>query len=144
MGYSKKSSKLAKTWLDETLKLKPGAELFIPCDSKAKQGSLKTRLYGARKEYAQIDPLTAESISFTPVFRDGEPYIKCHKSKIEANKGFVKQADGTIKVVTIDLDSTRNKKFYILKREGKGIPEIEAILGKLTEEELEIFKIEEN
>lgn len=140
MAYSKESSALVKSWMEEALKLEPGEELFIPCDNKSQQISLKTRLYGARKQYASIEPVEAESITFSPVWRDGAPFLKIYKSKFKANLGFKKLKDGTIKEITIHADKNRTMKIIKLLKEKVSGEEIEKIMGKLSTDEKNLIK----
>ncbi len=140
MPYPKNTSQLAKGWVEETLRLKPGESLFIPCDNKSAQSALKTRLYGARKEYSIVDPLAAESISFSLVYRDGEPYIRGYKSAREANKGFIKDADGNVKEVTINIEKDRTRKILLLIKEGHNEESTTEVLGKLSDIEKQLFK----
>lgn len=139
MGYPKENSQIAKAWVEKTLALKQEQELYIPCDSKSAQASLKTRLYGARKEYASVDPIAAEGISFSPVYRDGKPYIKCYKSAQQANVAWLKDENGVLSEVIISADKDRTRKVLMLIKDGKTPEDAVAILGDLSEEEKQLF-----
>lgn len=140
MPYPKKTSPIAREWVEKTLSLEPGQELFIPCANKGAQSSLKTRLYAARKEYSVIDPVSAEGISFALCFRDGSPFIKCYKSKDAANIGFIKDTDGTIREVVLNLGDKKVRVINMIK-EGKTLEEVEKELGELSVMERNLFKI---
>ena len=142
MAYPKNTTKVSKNWVEKTLQLKPGEELFIPCDNKTAQINLKTRLYGARKEYSSVDPIGAESISFSPVFRDGQPFVKCYKSPETANKGFIKSADGTIREVTIEIGPGRKVQILTMIKNKKTIEEVEEEIGELEDWERNLFTME--
>lgn len=147
MAYPKETSTIAKSWMEKALELTPGEELFIPCDSKSKQASLKTRLYGARREYSAIDPVAAEEITFTPVYREDDqgatkPYIMAYKSKVQANKGFIKGKDNVVREVIINTNKDRTKKVLLLIKDGKNQKETEEVLGELSSEEKQMFKEE--
>lgn len=140
MPYAKNISPIAKEWVEKTLSLEAGQELFIPCANKGAQNSLKTRLYAARKEYSAIDPVSAEGISFALVFRDGNPFIKCYKSKEAANIGFIKDTDGTIREVVLNMGDKKVRVLELIK-EGKTLEEVEEELGELSVMERNLFKI---
>lgn len=140
MAYSKESSALVKSWMEEALKLEPGEDLFIPCDTKSQQISLKTRLYGARKQYSLVDPVEAESITFSPVWRDGDPYIRIYKSKFKANLGFKKMKDGSIQEITVHADKNRTMKILKMLKEDNDEKKIEKVMGKLSNEEKALIK----
>ncbi len=142
MPYSKQASSIAKSWMEEALKLGAGEELFIPCDTKSKQNSLKTSLYGARKEYAAVDPVGAESITFSPVYRDGAPYIRVYKSKMKANLGFKKMADGSIQEIAINVDKYRARKILIMIKDHADLEQIEKIMGDLSAEERKLIELD--
>ncbi len=140
MAYSKESSALVKSWMEESLKLEPGEELFIPCDNKSQQISLKTRLYGARKQYSDIDPIEAESITFSPVYRDGNPFIRIYKSKFKANLGFKKMPDGSIQEITVHADKNRTLRILKMLKENSDEKKIQEVMGKLSDEEKALIK----
>ena len=141
MPYPKQTSSLAKGWIEKTLALAPGDEIFIPCDNKSKQVSLKTALYGARKEYAAVDPVAAESISFSPVWRENVPYVKCYKSMYKADTGFVKHADGSVEEIVITTGKDRTRKILIMMKVGKTQEEITKEFKGLSEDEKMLFKV---
>lgn len=142
MAYSKESSALVKSWMEEALKLGPGEELFIPCDTKSQQISLKTRLYGARKQYSVVDPIEAESVTFSPVYRDGDPFIRIYKSKFKANLGFKKMPDGTVQQIEVHADKNRTMKILKMVKDGDNEEKIEKSMGKLSKDEQKLLKLE--
>ncbi len=142
MAYSKESSALVKSWMEEALKLGPGEEWFIPGDTKSQQISLKTRLYGARKQYSVVDPIEAESVTFSPVYRDGDPFIRIYKSKFKANLGFKKMPDGTVQQIEVHADKNRTMKILKMVKDGDNEEKIEKSMGKLSKDEQKLLKLE--
>lgn len=142
MAYSKEASALVKSWMEEALKLGPGEELYIPCDTKSQQISLKTRLYGARKQYSVVDPIEAESITFSPVYRDGDPFIRIYKSKFKANLGFKKMPDGTVQQIEVHADKNRTMKILKMVKDGDNEETIKNVMGNLSEDEQKLLKLE--
>lgn len=142
MPYAKQTSVLAKGWVEKTLALKPGQELFIPCDNKSQQISLKTALYGARKEYSAVDPVAAESISFSPVWRENLPYVKCYKRQFRADVGFIKNPDDSVEEVTITVEKDRTRKILMMIKDGKTQAEVDEVFKGLSDDEKMLFKIQ--
>ena len=142
MAYSKEASALVKSWMEEALKLGPGEELYIPCDTKSQQISLKTRLYGARKQYSVVDAVEAESITFSPVYRDGDPFIRIYKSKFKANLGFKKMPDVTVQQIEVHADKNRTMKILKMVKDGDNKEKIEKSMGKLSKDEQKLLKLE--
>lgn len=146
-GYQQ-TTQIIKDWFEQTRDLKPGQSLFIPCESKSHQNSMKTRLYAARAEYMLIDPLVAEKISFQKVVRETLPWIRAYISKLDPKVGFIKDdtdideatGEGRITQVSIRGSDERRKMLAMMLKDGFDLEKIKDHLGELNKDEIAMIK----
>ncbi len=54
--------------------------------------------------------------------------------------GFTKNADGVVTKVTLGTDKERERRIYLMKKDGLSVEEVEELEGELSEEEREGFR----
>lgn len=143
---TQETSQVLIAWFDQAIDMDEGNEIFLPCINEKAANSLKTRFYRVRSAYKDVDPVTAEAITFSPIWRDGKCYLKIKKEFKTVISGFMKSPPSEEfpegEVTTIDIKVNQERKRTLLKMIRNNLTKkaIEKELGKLTEKELELIK----
>jgi len=122
-------------WLHEALALKPGEELYLPVDTKAAQKQLHKDFKKEIEILKEIDPLEGSRIHAIPTYKDNRFWLMLKKHETSPLVAFKRGNDGTERV-TVASGAERKRRIRLMAEDGMGKEEIEAIEGKLEENEL--------
>lgn len=130
---------LTLKWIDKILLCDLNQKIYIPAatrsDSQKEVANFKKEL----EILYNLEPEKAGSVKVAYTFKDRRHWIVLGRVLGNPLVGFLKNSDGTLEKVEIQLDSERDRRIKLMAEDGLQRHEVEKIEGELTEIEKELF-----
>ena len=133
-------TKITYKAIQTALKMDTGETMFLPCESRQEQS---IRLRTALQELSIIsktDPISASTLLINSLMRDGRLWVVLKKITASPAVVFIKGEGGAIRRVDLGDDTERQRRIYLMVKDGLTLSEIGEFEGDLTEEEVNFIK----
>lgn len=130
-------SLIAEQWFSKALALDDKESIFVPCPNKREQTTLLNSLLSIKKIMMTVYPGETTKIDITRYYNrdDHQFYIKISKDVSTMLEGFLKDANGTTKVVCVETDLDKARRISLMVQDGLTQEEIEELEGALSPED---------
>lgn len=128
-------------WLDKCLALKPGEELYIPCDNANHRKLIMANFHAEIKAMSKIDPTSASVIFAKESYKDSRFWIILERKKPLSKVAFKKDENGhLVREELTSLTFERRRIIDLMLKDGHNIKFIKALIGNLKKSEIEYIK----
>ena len=126
-------------WLEQVEQIEVGETIYIPTDSRKAARSIEKLFKKEIQLLSELDPIRGGRIFLGVQAKDGGWWITLTRVTTSPLIGFVKTKSGEIVRTTLG-DPEKARRLRLMKEDGYTLDEIEAIEGKLSDEERRIVE----
>jgi hypothetical protein len=131
---------VTREWFDKARRLSPGERLFIPAASKRDQKLISRMILKEKDSLSEIDPALAMALMVGMVMLEGKLWVTISKKSDSPMVGMIITDGKEVEKVWITDSKKRTRVLKAMKSDGMMVEEPEEIIGKLTEEERELWR----
>lgn len=128
-------------WLYKANELTAGQEIYVPAESRNEQKELFRQFRNELRVFREIDSESASTINIGVMFKDSRFWVVLKKHATVPTVGFIKDPDTGTQRVVLSSDKERKRRIGLMLNDGLPLEEIEAIEGKLTDDERREFRV---